>query len=52
MTEYESERERLAMVTDELILVDQAEKEGKTTFTAEEIKRALLDLAISIKQHK
>ena len=52
MTEYESERERLAMVTDLQLLLAQAEEEGKPQVTAEEIRKALLEFAKSVKPHK
>ena len=52
MTPYESERERLAMITDLQLRIRAAKEEGKTSFTAEELMEALLDIAEDIKQHK
>ena len=53
MTEYESERERLATVTDlQLRFMDMAAAEGKNSFTIEELNQALWDYAREIKQHK
>ena len=47
-----SERERLAMVTELLLRLRSAEQAGKNTFTAAELRDALLDFAREMKQHK
>ena len=52
MTEYESERERLAMITDLQLRLLAAKDEGKTNYTTEELLLALLDVAKDIKLHK
>lgn len=52
MTEYESERERLAVIADLLLHFRQKSKEGKENFTYEELSQDLLDYAEDMKQHK
>ena len=52
MAEYESERERLAMITELLLHIEDAEARGKTSFTADELKTELLAIAREVKQHK
>ena len=52
MTEYESERERLAMLMDLQLRLKQLEKEVKTSFTSQELFDAIIEVAQDIKQHK
>lgn len=52
MTEYESERERLANTMDIIMRIREAKAEGKDQYSADEIVEFLLDYAADIKQHK
>ena len=51
-TEFESEREQLATVTDLRLAFKQARKDGKNEFTVDEILEFLDDFAESKKKHK
>lgn len=52
MTEYESERERLANTMDIIMRIREAKAEGKDQYSADEIVEFLLNYAADIKQHK
>ena len=52
MTEYESERERLANTMDIIMRIRQAKAEGKDQYSADEMVEFLLDYAADIKKHK
>ena len=52
MTEYESERERLAAVMDIIMRVRDAKDEGKDQYSADDVIEFLFDYAADIKQHK
>ena len=52
MTEYESERERLANVLDIIMLIREAKAEGKNQYSADEMVEFLLNYAADIKRHK
>ena len=52
MTEHELEIERLAMLMDLRLLLNEEIEKGKSTFTAEELQKAIDDIAKEIKKHK
>lgn len=52
MTEYESERERLAAVLDIVLRIREAKAEGIDQYTADEVIEFLYQYAEDIKQHK
>ena len=52
MTEYESERERLAAIMDIIMRIRAAKAVGIDQYSADEMIEFLYDYAESIKQHK
>ena len=51
-TEYESEREQMATVMDIILSVKDAEAEGKTNYTSEELVEFLYAFIKDKKRHK
>ena len=52
MTELEAERERLATIMDLQVCLKRLEKEGKKSFSFEELYEFLIEYAESVKVHK
>ena len=51
-TEFESEREQIATITEVLLRFRKENAEGKSTWTYDELRENLLDYAEEKKRHK